>query len=292
MATEQSGSNALAGKVVAVTGGARGIGLETVKLLAGGGAKVGVGDLDPGLVERSLSQVRGETAGFQLDVTDRESFERFLDGVEDCFGPIDVLINNAGVMSLSPFTDEADAVAEQQLRVNVLGPMNGMKIMIPRMLGRGRGHIVNVVSSAGRFSLPGAVMYSASKFGAFGLTEGAASEYSRTPLKFSAICPAIVQSDLTRGVKLSTRGARTLTTGEVAQAIARTIEKPKTVVYVPSHVSLIYLLTLLMPMRLRRAIERFTRADRVLTQIDTEHRRAYDERAFGEAERTKVSGRD
>lgn len=281
MATDALSNGLLAGKVVALTGGARGIGHETVKLLAAAGAKVGVGDLDLALVEQSLSDVGGETAGFGLDVTDRRSFEGFLDDVEARLGPIDVLINNAGVMSLNSFTDEPDATVEQMLKVNLIGPMHGMKIMIPRMLGRGRGHIINLVSSAGRFSLPGAVMYSASKFGALGLTEGAASEYSRTPLHFSAICPAIVDTDLTRGVGGKTRGARTLKPEEVAQAILNTIEKPKLLVYVPSQVGLIYLATLMLPMRARRAIERFTGADTVLTRVDADHRRAYDERAFG-----------
>ena len=85
------------GKVVAVTGGARGIGLETVKLLAGHGAKVGAGDLDLSLLREALDGVRGETAAFALDVTDRGSFEAFIDGVEQQLGPVDVVVNNAGI---------------------------------------------------------------------------------------------------------------------------------------------------------------------------------------------------
>jgi NAD(P)-dependent dehydrogenase (short-subunit alcohol dehydrogenase family) len=217
-----------------------------------------------------------------LDVTDRDSFQAFIDAVERRLGPVDVLINNAGVMSLSPFTDETDEVSERMHLVNLHGPMLGMKIMIPRMLGRGRGHIVNVVSSAGRFGLPGAVMYSASKFGALGLTDAAAAEYARTPLKFSAICPVVVQTELSHGVSKRTRLAPTLLPEDVARAIVKTIEKPKLIAYVPSHVRFSYLLVLILPLRARRALERFTRIDRLLIEIDLEARREYDRRAFGD----------
>ena len=113
---------------------------------------------------------------FALDVTDRGSFEAFIDGVEQQLGPVDVLINNAGVMSISSFLDETDAVAERQFDINVLGPMYGMKIVMPRMQRRGRGHVINIASSAGRFGVPGVATYSASKFGVLGLTEAVGNE--------------------------------------------------------------------------------------------------------------------
>lgn len=281
MDADRAAASPVAGKVVALTGGARGIGLETVRLLAGHGAKVGVGDIDLPLLEQSLTDVQGETAAFPLDVADRDSFASFVNDVEQRLGPIDVLINNAGVMSLSPLLEEPDAVGERMLRINLLGPMYGMKIMIPRMLERGRGHIVNIVSSAGRFGLAGAPMYTASKFGVFGLTESASAEYARTPLRFSAVCPVVVNTELSSGLTERARGARTLEPEDVARAIMRTIERPRAVVYVPSHVRFTYLLTVLLPERARRVVERLTRADRLLMRIDTDTRRAYDRRAFG-----------
>lgn len=271
------------GKVVAITGGARGIGLETVKLLASGGAKVGVGDLDLPLLREALAGVRGETAAFQLDVTDRDSFEAFIDGVEQQLGPVDVLINNAGVMSISSFLDETDAVAERQFDINVLGPMYGMKIVIPLMLRRGRGHVINIASSAGRYGVPGVATYSASKFGVLGLTEAVGNELRDTPLKFTAVCPVVVQTELTSGVIEKTRGVPLLQAHEVAEAIGGAIIKPRPIVYVPGMVRFSYLLSLMLPGPLRRAVERFTKADRVLTKIDNAGRSDYQQRAFGSA---------
>ncbi|MFY9265888.1 MAG: SDR family oxidoreductase [Solirubrobacterales bacterium] len=282
MIIDQSINPALAGKVVALTGGARGIGLETIKHLVAGGAKVGAGDMDLTLLRSELAKVGGETAGFLLDVTDRESFAGFIAAVEKELGPIDVLINNAGIMALHPFAEEPDEVSERQLQVNLLGPMHGMKIAIPAMITRGRGHIINVASSAGRFGVPGAAMYSASKFGVYGLTEAAANEYANTPLKFSAICPVVVQTELTLGVTERTRGVPVLRPSDVAAAIVKTIEKPRLEVFVPRSTRLSYVLATVLPPRVRRLIEKFVRADRVLVDIDREARDAYHARAFGD----------
>src|SRR4051812_28502360 len=91
-------------KVVAITGGARGIGLETVKLLLAGGAKVGAGDLELDALEAAFAKLPAgtSTATFEVDVTERASFAEFLEGVESALGPIDILINNAGVMAMNP----------------------------------------------------------------------------------------------------------------------------------------------------------------------------------------------
>lgn len=284
MATGRSSESAspVAGKVVALTGGARGIGLETVKLLAAEGAAVGVGDIDLPLLETALVGVSGTTAAFELDVTDRESFERFIDDVETRLGPIDVLINNAGVMSLSPLTDETDDVSDRMLDINLRGPMFGMKIVIPRMLARQRGHVINIVSTAGCFGVAGAAMYSASKFGAYGLTESAASEYAKTPLHFSAICPVVVRTELTMGVTGKTRGAPTLEPEDVARAVLKAIEKPRLRVFVPERVRFIHLLLQMLPPRTRRLAERMTKTDKLLVDIDQQTRARYNRRAFGE----------
>lgn len=270
----------LNGKVVALTGGARGIGLETVKMLLAGGAKVGAGDLELDALESAFEDLSGTTATFEVDVTDRESFAEFLEGVETALGPIDILVNNAGVMAMAPFHEEDDEVSERMLKVNLLGPMYGMKLAIPGMLERGRGHIINVVSTAGRFGIPGEVMYSASKFGAYGMTDAAATEYLKTPLEFTAICPVVVKTDLTIGVNQTTRGVPTLQPQDVAEAIIKAIHKPKVTVYVPSNVKITYALATIIPLKLRRVIEKFTRADRVMVDIDNDARADYYSRMF------------
>src|SRR5262245_6376063 len=98
----------VAGKVVAITGGARGIGKCTAQALLRRGARVAIGDLDLPLAEQTAAELGGNAVAFELDVTDRDSFAAFLDGAEKELGPVDVLVNNAGIMPLGPFADESD----------------------------------------------------------------------------------------------------------------------------------------------------------------------------------------
>src|SRR2546423_6832359 len=109
----------LQGKVVAITGGARGIGKATAQALAREGARVAIGDLDSLLAEQVAAELGGEAVGLELDVTRRDSFADFLDQVTERLGPVDVLINNAGIMPLGVFADEDDATAQRMIDINL-----------------------------------------------------------------------------------------------------------------------------------------------------------------------------
>src|ERR1700749_5179550 len=98
----------LAGKVVVIPGGARGIGRATARALIAQGARVAIGDIDAPLAQRTAQELGSGTLGLALDVTDRASFDAFLTEVENSVGPVDVLINNAGIMPIGPFVDESD----------------------------------------------------------------------------------------------------------------------------------------------------------------------------------------
>ncbi len=111
--------------------------------------KVAIGDLDVETAKATASALGGDCAAFELDVTRRESFKAFLDAVEERFGAVDVLVNNAGIMQLGPFLDEDDATARRQVDINVHGVMFGMKEVLPRFLARNTGHLVNIASTAG-----------------------------------------------------------------------------------------------------------------------------------------------
>src|ERR1700709_1528348 len=104
----------VAGAVVAVTGGARGIGLATARALSAEGARVAIGDLDPDLARDAAASIGGDTVGLRLDVTDHAGFTAFLDEVERRLGSLDVLVNNAGIMPLSRIEDEHDAAPRTQ----------------------------------------------------------------------------------------------------------------------------------------------------------------------------------
>lgn len=113
------------GRVVAITGGARGIGMATGAAFLRAGARVALGDIDAALVEKTAAELRestgGVVCGLPLDVTDRTSFSSFLDAAEDRLGPLDVLVNNAGIMPTGSFTAEADAMTDRIVAINLCG---------------------------------------------------------------------------------------------------------------------------------------------------------------------------
>ena len=126
-------TESISGRVVAITGGARGIGLAIAQSVAQRGARVAVGDIDGAAAERAAEALGERAVGMQLDVTDRESFERFLDATSESLGPLEVLVNNAGVMIVGPFADADVAAAAKVMDVNVDGVINGTRLAIPRL---------------------------------------------------------------------------------------------------------------------------------------------------------------
>src|SRR4051794_2018357 len=145
----------LTGKVVVITGGGRGIGAATAKALVARGARVAIGDVDLATAERTAAELGGGTIARFLDVTDRPGFTAFLDEVEAELGPLDVLVNNAGIMQLSAVEDESDGAAVRQLELNLHGVIHGTKEAVRRMKPRGTGHVVNIASVAGKGGFPG-----------------------------------------------------------------------------------------------------------------------------------------
>src|SRR5215204_3742905 len=115
----------LSGKVVAITGGARGIGKATATALVRKGCRVAIGDLDLALAEQTAAGLSGSTVALSLDVTDRDSFVAFLDAAERELGPVDVIVNNAGIMPVTPLVEEADDSVRRQLDINVYGVIVG-----------------------------------------------------------------------------------------------------------------------------------------------------------------------
>src|SRR5215510_7539377 len=120
----------LTGKVVAITGGARGIGKATATALVRKGCRVAIGDLDLKLAEETAAGLGGGTIALPLDVTDRASFERFLDETERQLGPLDVVINNAGIMPVTPFVEESEDSVRRQIDIKLHGVITGTQLAI------------------------------------------------------------------------------------------------------------------------------------------------------------------
>lgn len=268
----------IAGKVIAITGAARGIGKATATALARRGAKVAIGDLDVDLARRTAEEIGGATIALPLNVTDRSSVEAFLDATEEQLGPIDVLINNAGIMPTVRFLDESVESIERQFSINVMGVIHGMQLVLPRMIERGRGHVINVSSTAGKFAAPGLANYCGTKHAVVGITDTLRAELRDTPIDFSMVMPVVVRTELTSGVA-DTRGVKPLQPEDVAESIVEAVETGRYEVWCPRMMSPLYRSSKLMPVKMRDAIMKVTKADdAILNSIDSPARLEYHRR--------------
>ncbi|MEA2466434.1 MAG: hypothetical protein QOJ57_560 [Thermoleophilaceae bacterium] len=262
-------------KVVAITGAARGIGLATAQALAARGARIAIGDLDGAEAEAAAAALPGDHAGFALDVTDESSFAAFLDAAADRLGPLDVVVNNAGIMFVGPLEDAGYRGASKTIDVNVKGVITGMHLAIPRL--RAGGHIVNVVSSSAWIVPPAVAVYAASKHAARGLTDGVRAELRPRGIHVSAIYPGVVQTDLAVGTKAA-RGSKMIEPREVAEAIAAVVERPRDEVFVPRSLGPVLRLYQALPPRARRLMARTVGLDALYTAVDPASRRDYEDR--------------
>ena len=262
--------------MVAVTGGARGIGRATAEAVARKGARVAIGDVDADAAGVAAEEI-GATA-FELDVTDRASFEAFLDRVEADLGPLDVMINNAGILHLGPFVEEDEASQARQVDINLNGPMTGTKLALKRMVPRGRGHIVNVASSAGKFAPPGIATYTATKHGVVGFTEAVRWEQRGSGIDFSIVMPGVVRTEMIAGYK-AVRGVQDIGPEDVAAAIVDALEHPRLEVFVPRSLGGLWKLLIILPRSAREAVLRAMKVDQVTWEADRSARSEYEGRA-------------
>lgn len=278
----------LNGAVVAITGGARGIGLAAARDFAARGATVVIGDLDGDATAKAASGVGGEVHGTELDVTHRDSFETFIEFVEREAGPIDVFVNNAGIMPAGRFLDERDATSDAQIDVNVRGPILGMKLVLPSMIARGRGHIVNVASMAGKAHIPGLAVYNATKFAVVGLSESVRDEIEGTGVTITTVMPNAVKTELTMG--LPTERIGVLSPEDVSKAIVDSVEHRRPEVAVPRWFNLYTLVNAILPRAVMRRLRKLLGAYRLLDEkkIDRATRDQYDARIAGSSSRVEA----
>ncbi|OLZ51829.1 MULTISPECIES: SDR family oxidoreductase [Pseudonocardiaceae] len=269
----------LRGVVVAITGGSRGIGAATAHALATAGATVAVADLD--LPTGQWLSQHPTVRGWQVDVTDGEAFTAFLDQVESTCGPLDVLINNAGIMPLGPLGEEPGSVTARQVELNLHAVIHGSQQAVRRMRPRGRGHIVNVASQAGKVGFAGAATYCATKHGVVGLSEALRAELRGTGVAVSCVMPTVVRTELATGLGGSPL-VRPVTAQQVADAIVGAVRRPRFAVYVPRWLGAVNRLLELVPRALADVLMRISGADRVLAGADPAARAGYEARAVPE----------
>ncbi len=267
----------LSGKVVAITGGARGIGKATATALVRKGCRVAIGDLDLALAEQTAAGLGGGTVALPLDVTDRASFASFLDEAERQLGPIDVVINNAGIMPVTPFVEESEDSVRRQIDINLHGVITGSQMAIERMQPRGSGHIVNIASQAGKGGVPGIATYSATKHAVVGLSEAIRAELRNTGVEVACVMPTVVNTELTAGV--GQRLVKPVEAEDVANEIVDALEVPRFDVWVPRANGALFKFVSLLPRGVREAIGRLMKIDKLMLEVDHGARRAYEERA-------------
>jgi NAD(P)-dependent dehydrogenase (short-subunit alcohol dehydrogenase family) len=271
----------LAGKTAVITGAARGIGRATAAALVAEGARVAIGDLDGELADRAAAELG--VYAVRLDVTDHAAFTAALDEVERELGPLDVLINNAGVMAIGTVEDDSHESAYRQFAINVFAVMHGTREAIHRMRPRGRGHIVNVASMAGVVPIPGAATYCASKHAVVGFCESLSWELRGSGVDLSYVLPSLVNTDLAAGVK-KTRAANVIEPEEVASEIVAALKVPRLAVFAPRSMGRITKVTGLIPRRLGDKIMTASGSDHlILDSLGTAGREAYEKRVAASA---------
>jgi NAD(P)-dependent dehydrogenase (short-subunit alcohol dehydrogenase family) len=267
----------LAGLTIAITGGARGIGRATATALLAQGARVAIGDIDAPLAEQTATELGAGAIGLGLDVTDRDSFNAFLDQVEDRLGPVDVLINNAGIMPLGPLVSETDATTQRIIDINVHGVLLGSKLAIERFLPRRRGHIVQIASAAGKMGFANATTYCASKHAVVGIAESLRQELRGTGIEMTVVMPTAVNTELGSGLGAA-RAFKTVEPEDVADAIVEALQTDRFDVFVPKALGATIRSGNVMPRKFMEWIGRALKGNEVLTNLDHTARAKYEQR--------------
>lgn len=194
----------LAGQVVAVTGGGRGIGRSVVLAAAEQGADIALAyhrsDEGASEVASAATSLGADVATYRCDVSDREQVFGFVRAAEGRFGRIDGMVNNAGIMPDSPFlemtTDEWDRV----IATNLTSAFHSSQAVLPGMLDRGSGSIVNIASRLGIVGWPGVAHYASAKAGVIALAKSISREFGQRGIRANAVAPGVTNTDMGRGV--------------------------------------------------------------------------------------------
>lgn len=275
------------GAIALVTGGARGIGLSIAQRLAREGVRVVIADLDGEAAVRAAREIGSGARGFALDVTEFDEYLRVVTEVEETLGPIDIVVNNAGIMPVGPLLGELRGVAEATMRVNFWSHYISYQVLAPRMIARGRGHFINVTSAAGAIHSPGLASYVASKHAATGFARSAREELAGTGVTISTVMPAAVRTQLVDGIPFKWwEKLGIIPPGWVARDAVRTVRNRPAVVGSPRGTVLALRLQHLVPEWLWLLGRRFVNADRTVGPVDRRARSEYDGRIDQQVEAT------
>lgn len=218
-------------KVVLVTGASSGIGEAAARELAAAGAKLMLGARRTDRLEKLAAELGGEVAFKRLDVTDRADFEDFVAAAEERFGHIDVLVNNAGVMPLSPLAALQVEQWDWMVDVNIRGVLHGIAAALPRFTAQRSGQFVNVASLGAHYVVPTGAVYCATKFAVWAITDGIRREHD--DIRATIVSPGVVETELADTITdpatrdgMAAFREKMLSADAIARAIRFAIEQP------------------------------------------------------------------
>jgi short-subunit dehydrogenase len=225
----------LRGRIVLVTGASGGLGTHIARRLAREGMDVAVSGRREDALERVAGELRElgvRAAAVPADLGDLNGLDALIEGVESRLGPIDVLVNNAGVESVGAFTSYTRAELTAMVDVNLTAPLLLTHRLAPGMLERGRGHVVFIASLAGKVGPAYNEPYAATKAGLIGLTQSLRAEYLHEPVGFSVVCPGFVAGDgmyarMAADGHSSNRLLGETSTEKIAEAVVRAIREDR-----------------------------------------------------------------
>jgi short-subunit dehydrogenase len=248
----------LRNRVVVVTGASAGIGEAAAIEFARRGAKVVLAARRVERLEDLASRIEragGKALAVRCDVGDPAQLERLRLVVDQSFGTTDVLVNNAGIPGRTPFSEMPFVEIENIVRVNLLGVLFGTRAFLPAMLERGRGHVVNVASLAGRFATPGAPVYTATKHAVVAFSESMSAATRSRGVLVTSVNPGFVPTE--RFPQTGRPGIVLLSTQDVAKAIVKVVRNEIAPEYsIPRWVSALQVFRLLTPPLYRWGTER------------------------------------
>jgi short-subunit dehydrogenase len=225
----------LQGRTALVTGASGGLGTHIARRLAREGMDVAVSGRREDALARVVTELRAlgvKAAAVPADLSDLATVDQLIEGAESALGPIDVLVNNAGVEAVAAFTTYTREELASMMDVNLTAPLLLTHSLVPGMLARGRGHVVFIASVAGKIGPAYDEPYAASKAGLIGLTQSLRAEYLDAPIGFSVVCPGFIAGDgmYQRMIQEGHRSNRMMgqtTTEKVSDSVVRAIREDK-----------------------------------------------------------------
>jgi short-subunit dehydrogenase len=259
---------------VAITGGTRGIGLALAQACVHAGMSVAIGARNATQCAEVAEQLGERAVGFALDVRDGGQFETFLARAEDRIGPLDALVNNAGILHTGRFVHEDPADTQRAVDVNLSGVLIGTRLALQRFLPRQHGHIVNMASAGGQVPLAGEATYAATKHAVVGFTRAIRAETRGTGVRTTLVMPGFTRTEMSDGLELPP-GSRFVSPEAVADATVAALRTGKEELYVPRELGVVAKFVTATPPWIADRIKRAFGFDEILFRANADARRAY-----------------